>query len=168
MVEKMAKSRKKIKLKSPKKLFGFFIVLLIIIALIFGGVKLFNVLFVDSVIKDIQTLENQKVTLIDKQIKQYMGENETNATTLSAENIVTYRVIYRYQLQNGTIKNYPVDTGLTIEVSDTAYATVVKNTIVIPTGISQKQELKVTVKYKKIDDVVYTYTVEPMTAPAAS
>ena len=162
----MAKKRKKIKLKNPKKLLGFFAAVLLLAALIFGGIKLANLLFVDSVLKDIQTLENQKVTLIDKQIKQYMGENEFSGTSLDAENIVIYRVIYRYQLQNGTIKNYPVDTGLTIEVSDAAYATVVKNTIVIPNGITQQQDITVTVKYKKLDDVKYTYKVNPPAPPS--
>ena len=151
----------KIKLKNPKKLAGAIIKLVIVIAVIITAVSVVKCLTGNSVKKDIEKLENQKVTIISKEIVPYKGDDVYTLTTLNPTDVITFRVVYTYQLnENKTIKKHPVETGIKVEASDAALAGILNNVVTIPQGVEKNANVTLKVSYSEDKSITKEFTYE--------
>ena len=159
-------AKKTIKIKDPKKLIRALAVLLIVILAIVFIPKLFK--GNDSVEKDIKKLEGQAIDVISKEIRLYQGETEIlyiDGIPIEVKPGYTYnaKVIYKYQvIATGVIREYIVESGMTVKTSDTKAVTVTNNnTIKITEGFSEEKDVTVTIKYKGCKDASYTFHIVP-------
>ena len=66
--------------------------------------------------------------------------SDVKETVLSAGDVITYKVVYKYQLKESkTIKNHPVEEGVSITVSDPAYAEEITRRMFEAAGQIQRQ-----------------------------
>ncbi|MBO7699733.1 MAG: hypothetical protein J6S47_01475 [Eubacteriaceae bacterium] len=169
----MSRKKVRIRLTQPKKLIGALLKLALVIAVVVVAVHFISGFGKDPVIKELKKLEGQDVSIISSEIVPYKGDVQYKETVLSAGDVITYKVVYKYQLKESkTIKNHPVEEGVSITVSDPAYAeeTEEKNVLKVKTGITQETPLTVKVTYSRNKDMVkeYNYTIRPDMAPTES
>lgn len=151
----------KVKLKNPQKLISSLLKLVIVILIIVLLTTLLGKLGKDSVKKDIEKVENQKVTIISKQIAPYMGDDAYTLTTLNPKDVINFKVIYTYQLNDSkTIKNYSVEAGVSVKVSDAALAGVKDNEITVSQGVEKNSTLTVTASYNKDKSLTKDFVFE--------
>lgn len=154
----------KIRLKSPKKLAWSLVRLAVFAAIIVFAVMFISGLGADPVEKELKKLEVQDIKIIDTRIAVYKGEDEYKGTELKAGDVLSFRVVYKYQLlESQTVKNHPVETGVSVVISDPAYADPGEksNTIRIREGISQDTPITFKVSYSEKRDLVgeFTFTI---------
>lgn len=151
----------KIRLKNPKRLAGAVIKLVIAIAVIIAAVSAVKHFTGSSVKKDIEKLENQKVTIISKEIVPYKGDDAYTLTTLNPTDVITFRVVYTYQLnESKTIKKHPVETGIRVEASDAALAGILNNVATIPQGVEKNTNITFKVSYSEDKSITKEFTYE--------
>ncbi len=158
-----------IRIKKPGKFLVFILLIVVIIAAavflpkIFGG---------DKVAKEIAAVEGQDITVLSKEIKLYQGETELAYTstdtppTVKPGQHITFKAVYKYQVKStGKIAVYPVETGVSLSLSDETLASVTNgNSVVIADTVTANSTLTVTVKYKGLDDKQFTFSIEPDSA----
>lgn len=160
----------KIRLKSPKKLAWSLVKLVVIVAAVIIAVTLIKNIGSDPVVKDLKKLEGQDVKVITTEIVAYKGEDVYKDTTLKAGDVLTFKVVYKYQLvESQIIKNHPVGDGVSVVISDAAYADPgeTSNAVKIREGIVQDTPITFTVSYSHNKALVkdFTYTVLSDVAP---
>lgn len=169
----MSGKKYRIRLAHPEKLIAAILKLAAVIAVIVLAVHFISGLGKDPVARELKKLEGQDVSIISSEIVPYKGDVQYKETVLNAGDVITYKVVYKYQLKEAkTIKNHPVEDGVSITVSDPAYAeeTDAKNVLKVKTGITQETTITVQVTYSRNKDLVkeYTYTLMPDMAPTVS
>lgn len=163
----MAKTKNKIVIKNRKKFVSGIIKLVAVIALIVVCVIFVKNLSSNSVKKQIEKLEGQKVKMIGQEIVAYIGENEFTQTDLNTKDVISFKVEYTYMLTEGpylVTKYYTTSDGISIKISDTALAglTSDKTGVQIQEGISEDKTVTFTVSYDKNKDITkdFTYTIK--------
>ena len=161
----------KIRLKSPKKLAWSLVKLAVFAAVIVFAVMFLSGLGADPVEKELKKLEVQDIKVIETRIAVYKGEDEYKGTELKAGDVLSFKVIYKYQLtESQVVKNHPVETGVSVVISDPAYADPGEkpNTVKVREGISQDTPITFKVGYSENRDLVkeFTFTILSDTAPA--
>ncbi len=149
-----AKKRMRIKLKNPGRML---LILLVTIGLIVLGVKGIPMLLnSDPTQSEIEKLEGKDVNIISSQLVASVPNGD-----ILTEQVIDFSVSYNYSLPDGSIKQYTQKSGIKIEVSDTALASIINNSnsIQIANGNVGDKELKVTVTYKKLTQV-FNYTIK--------
>lgn len=147
------KRKIKIKIKSPLRMIGTVLILLLLIFGITKGIQAIG--GYDPIEKEISKSEGQDIVVLSKEITATVESGDVDA-----EAEILYGVLYTYKVNN-TTKEYPIEDGMDIEVSDTALATVVnENSVVISNAPSDTDSNEVTVKvsYGKLS-AEYIYNV---------
>lgn len=88
----------KIRLKNPKKLLSAVVKLIIIIVVIIAAILLVKHFAGNSVKKEIEKLENQKITIINKEIVAYKGDDAYTLNTLNPGDVLQFKVVYQLSL----------------------------------------------------------------------
>lgn len=132
-----------------------FAAVILVVILIFAGIKIVQTAASDPTVKELNKLEGQKVEIISSKIVASVSDGE-----VLAEDVINFSVSYNYRLLSGTIKQYTQESGLKIKVSDTALAATVNNSsIQITNGAQDGAQLTVTVTYKKLSQT-FNYTIK--------
>lgn len=163
----MANRKNRIVLKDTKKFTSAIIKLLIVVILIIACVTIVKNFSSDSVKKQIEKQEGQKIDIKYQQIVAYIGENKLNSTEVKTKDIISFKVEYTYQLTEGTnkaVKYYTTSDGIDIKISDSALAglTSDKTSVQIQEGVTEDKQITFTITYDKNKDLKkdFTYTIK--------
>ncbi len=150
--------KRKIRIVNKTKLFSSAAILLLAIVLL---VTFVSSLSGDKIEKQIEKLEDQKITILDRRFECSIK----NSTTVELGDTISFKLVYYYQTDDSSIRSHSVTEDVEVSIkgvtedNPSKSASVNGNSLTILNTATAGDEVEVILSHKCVEDATFTFVV---------